>query len=184
MLNTKKAAMEMSVGTIVTIVLLMTVLILGLGLVRNIFSSSSNAINQIDSSVQNQLQQLFSEDGSRMIALYPVEREVKMKQGESGGFGLSIRNVNQEAGVFSYDVTASEIGSGCQLTLAQADGLISLGKMGQNIQLSSGSSLENPILVKFDLSETTPLCTIRYAINVKSDGVPYGSTNYVDLKVE
>ena len=36
----KKAAMEMSVGTIVTIVLLMTVLILGLVLVRTIFSRS------------------------------------------------------------------------------------------------------------------------------------------------
>jgi len=36
-MKSKRAAMEMSVGTIVTIVLLMTVLILGLVLVRSIF---------------------------------------------------------------------------------------------------------------------------------------------------
>ena len=48
MKNHKRAAMEMSVGTIVTIVLLMTVLIMGLVLTRTIFKSSVENINGID----------------------------------------------------------------------------------------------------------------------------------------
>ena len=37
----KKAAMEMSVGTIVTIVLLMSVLVLGIFMIQKIFSGST-----------------------------------------------------------------------------------------------------------------------------------------------
>jgi len=40
-MKTKKGAMEMSIGTIVTIVLLMSILILGIVLVKNIFEKSS-----------------------------------------------------------------------------------------------------------------------------------------------
>ena len=49
----KHAAMEMSVGTIVTIVLLMAVLVLGLVLVRTIFKNSTESIDSIDEQVKN-----------------------------------------------------------------------------------------------------------------------------------
>jgi len=54
----KKGAMEMSVGTIVTIVLLMSVLVLGVFLVQKIFQSSTNVVDQVDQQVQNQINQL------------------------------------------------------------------------------------------------------------------------------
>ena len=47
--------MQMSVGTIVTIVLLMTVLILGLVLTRTIFTSSIENINSIDDSIKEEI---------------------------------------------------------------------------------------------------------------------------------
>ena len=74
-MKTKKAAMEMSVGTIVTIVLLMSVLILGIFLVQKIFSSSTNAIDTIDNEVQNQITQLFSDEGNK-LAVYPTSRDI------------------------------------------------------------------------------------------------------------
>ena len=55
----RKAAMEMSVGTIVTIVLLMSVLILGIFLVQKVFRSGSNAIDSVDDEIQNQIIQSF-----------------------------------------------------------------------------------------------------------------------------
>ena len=55
----RKAAMEMSVGTIVTIVLLMTVLILGLVLVRTIFTGAIENINGIDQAVKSELKNYF-----------------------------------------------------------------------------------------------------------------------------
>ena len=89
--------MEMSVGTIVTIVLLMTVLILGLVMVRTIFKGSIENINAVDQSVKNEINKLFSEDTSRQIVVYPTSRYIVIKKGEDNlGFGFSIRNVGEE----------------------------------------------------------------------------------------
>ena len=57
-MKNKKAAMEMSVGTIVTIVLLMTVLILGLVMIRTIFKGSIENINSVDQSVKNEINKI------------------------------------------------------------------------------------------------------------------------------
>ena len=61
-----KGAMEMSVGTIVTIVLLMSVLVLGLYFVQKIFASGSNAIDSVDSQVQSEINRLFSNGETKL----------------------------------------------------------------------------------------------------------------------
>ena len=55
MIENKKAAMEMSVGTIVTIVLLMSVLVLGLVLITNIFSGATSSVKTIDDKVKSEI---------------------------------------------------------------------------------------------------------------------------------
>lgn len=82
-MKNKKATMEMSVGTIVTIVLLMTVLILGLVMIRTIFKGSIENINGIDTAVKDQINKLFSEDTSRQIVVYPTSRYVTIKKGRT-----------------------------------------------------------------------------------------------------
>lgn len=108
-ITSKKAAMEMSVGTIVTIVLLMTVLILGLILVRTIFKGAVENINGIDQAVKGEINKLFAEDSSRKIVVYPPTRLVKIQKGQQDlGFGFSIRNVEGSASSFSYSISAEE----------------------------------------------------------------------------
>jgi hypothetical protein len=180
----KKAQMEMSVGTIVTIVLLMTVLILGLVLVRSIFRGSIENIDSIDQSVKNEINKLFSEDDGRRVVIYPPTREVSVKKGETGGFGFSIRNLKQSDTSFRYVVSLDS--SSCEITAQQADSLIILGKEGTNINIVSGESMADPILVRFSISEAVPLCSIRYNLDVydlTSGGALYGNTVSVDLKV-
>lgn len=183
-MKSKKAAIEMSVGTIVTIVLLMTTLILGLVLVRNIFSGSIENINAIDQAVKNEINKLFAEDDARKIVVYPPTRQISIKQGDEGGFGFSIRNTNEgEEGSneFSYEVVYVE--SSCDLDSDRAENLITLGKSGENLQIASGNSLDNPILVKFTISDSTPLCNIRYGVNIENGGEAYGNTVTVDVKI-
>lgn len=173
----------MSVGTIVTIVLLITVLILGLVLVRTIFSGSIENINSIDQAVKNEINKLFSEDSSRTIVVYPPTRSISIKEGEQGGFGFSIRNLESQDKTFRYDVLYDS--SSCNINSASAQNLIVLGKTGNNINIASGRVLENPILVRFDISNDVPLCNIRYNIQVKdqTSGTIYGSTVSVDLEI-
>ncbi|MEK6760995.1 MAG: hypothetical protein AABX93_03670 [Nanoarchaeota archaeon] len=179
----KKAAIEMSVGTIVTIVLLMTTLILGLVMVRTIFSGSIENINSIDQAVKSEINKLFAEDDARTVVIYPPTREISIKQGAEGGFGFSIRNTNKGntgSNSFSYSVAFAE--ASCGLTAAQAEELIILGKTG-TYQIASGNSLDNPVLVKFSISDSVPLCDIRYGITIENGGEVYGNTVTVDLKI-
>jgi hypothetical protein len=180
----KTGAMEMSVGTIVTIVLLMTVLILGLVLVRTIFSGATENIGSIDTAVKNEINKLFSEDNTKKIIIYPPTQEISIDKGEEGGFGFSIRNNNQEEGSFSYTVKFVEKDPNCQMTDAQASSLIVLGSKGTNIRIPSGSALDNPILVKFSIPEEASLCNIRYGIDVTEGGKAYLPTVTVDLQIK
>ena len=92
----------MSVGTIVTIVLLMTVLVLGIFLVQKIFFSATNAVESIDTEIQNEIKELFTQEGKK-IAIYPPSRDVKMKKGDDPkGFAFSIKNLDFENWYFIY----------------------------------------------------------------------------------
>jgi len=117
MIKHKKAAMEMSVGTIVTIVLLMSVLVLGIFFVQKIFRTGTNAIDTIDSEVQNQISQLFSEEGKK-VAIYPTSRQITLKKNDDPkGFAFSVRNNDVESADFSYRVyavDASKCGNKCK----------------------------------------------------------------------
>src|SRR3989344_6002665 len=150
----KKAAIEMSVGTIVTIVLLMTTLILGLVLVRNIFSGSVENINSIDQAVKNEINKLFAEDDTRKIVVYPPSREISIKQGDEEIFAFSIRNTNEgNIGSTSFSYSVAFVEASCGLTAAQAEGLIILGKSGTNIEITSGNILPDPIPVRFAIPD-------------------------------
>lgn len=180
----KKGAMEMSMGTIVTIVLLVSVLVMGIFFIQKISKTATNVIDLTDEQLRNEMNKLFSEDTSKKLVVYPATREVSIKKGESGGFGFSIRNTGNAEGSFSYTIDVMEIGQGCQLTQEEAANLIILGKTGTGIQIPSGDVLENPIKIKFTIPDSTPLCNLGYGINVKKDGQTYLPTVSLYLEVK
>lgn len=179
----RSGAMEMSVGTIVTIVLLMSVLVLGIFLIQKIFKTGTSAIDQVDTKIQSEIDRLFA-DEDKSVVIYPKEREITIDQGESGGFAFSILNTEQGDGSFSYTISVGEIGEGCQLSKEQAEKLIVLGKIGENIDLPSGRKLEDAILVKFAIPKTAPLCQIRYLLDVEKNGKQYSPSIGVDLTIK
>ena len=181
-MKNKKAAMEMSVGTIVTIVLLMSVLILGIFLVQKIFRSGSNAIDTIDNEVQNQINKLFTEEGSK-IAIYPTSREVIVKRKDDlKGFAFSVRNLDVESASFSYNVYAKDVSKcGSSFTEERANNYL-INEEG-TFDLGPGDSMATPEIVKFDLGESAPPCTMVYYLEVYQGDTPYaGSSIFVTIK--
>ena len=167
-LKNKKAAMEMSVGTIVTIVLLMSVLILGLFLVRTIFTSSTENINSIDQKVKDEINGLFSEDDKAKAIIYP-SRNIKIEKGSSeSGFGVSIRNVDQDSGEFSYEIVHTD--SSCNIPKQNAENLIVLRRVQSNIFIGGGDIMSEPSLVVFDIPDTANPCLIAYDLNIRKTG--------------
>ena len=179
-----KGAMEMSVGTIVTIVLLMTVLVLGLFFVQKIFSSGNNAIDSVDTQLTSQINQLFS-DGSARIAVYPTSRSITITRGDSTpkGFAFSVYNdAKGQSSSFSYVVNASDV-SNCKdattnqnIMTTQIANSFLLGGQGQ-FTLGPGGSLDLARLVKLDVPTTAPPCTVSYTINLNRDNSAYSSAD-------
>ena len=179
----KRAAIEMSVGTIVTIVLMVSMLVLGLVLIRGIFSAGKSAIIQIDSKTKSQIDQLFKEDDKKMVVPVPTDRKINIKQGTNQeGFGFVLRNVYNTPMDFSYSVGVDPeftIENKCNgLTKIGADGWL-LARDG-TIPLGAGKIQENGELVLFNIPRDAPPCTIPFMVDVKEK-----STNrfYQSLKM-
>ncbi len=179
--KSRKAAIEMSMNTFVTIVLVVIVMVLAIFFVQKIFKSGTTAIDGIDSKIQSEIDKLFADEGKKIV-VYPKEREIKIAQGENGGFGFSLMNKDFDEGTFAYMVKATQIASTCQMTLSQADSLIVLGGSGSGIRLGSGDKLDDAIFVKFQVSESAPLCLLRYQIDVTKNSQTYTSST-VDLEI-
>jgi hypothetical protein len=182
-----KGAMEMSVGTIVTIVLLMSVLVLGLFLVQRVFSSGTSAIDSIDDQVQNEIQKLFSEEG-RTLAVYPSSRDITIKSGDTPkGFAFSIKNKDTEPADYTYEVFAQpsfDFSGKCGSTMTEQRAnsylLLSSGNINN---LGPGEEMELPQLVRFSVPESSPPCTIPYKLEVtKVGGSSQGTDVYVTIK--
>ena len=162
--------MELSVGTLVTIVLLMIVLVLGIFFIQKIFSSGTNAIDQIDTEIQNQIQQLFGANDNVRVAMYPTSKRITIKQGDRDkGFGFFVRNLDSTPASFTYDITATDTSDCPSITEETATGYL-LGESGDTYQR----------LVTFIIPTTAPLCTINYDLVVtRDDGENYGGLNFI-----
>src|SRR3989344_329084 len=94
-LNTKRrGALELSIGTIVIIVLAMSMLILGLVLVRTIFTGAKYNVDQLNKNVEAEINKLFNEQGNKIVFYLP-NRQADIKKGTSFGVAFGIRNTVQ-----------------------------------------------------------------------------------------
>ncbi len=189
-IKNSKGALEMSVGTIVTIVLLMSVLVLGLFFIQKIFNSGSNAITSIDSQVQNEIAKLFSEGGN-VLAIYPNSQDITIKKGDTPrGFAFSIKNRDTSPHSYKYEIFAQEgfdykAQCGPRMTQPKADKYLIL--YTGRLTIPGSATLSNPELVRFNVPESAISCTIPYRLNINYDdkdnqGPFEGATLFVTIK--
>jgi hypothetical protein len=179
----KKGAIELSISTIVVIVLAMTMLIMGLVLVRTIFSGAKYNVEQMNDKVQEQIKILFV--GDEEMVVYLSNQKADIKQGNSWGVAWGVKNLKTgtaDVSKLSYVVSVSDddIRTKCGITKTVAEGWISTGKSESNIPLMPGKIY--PGLVRISAPKNAPLCIIRYRIDTKLDGVDYYSKSF-DVEV-
>lgn len=179
--SSKRAAMEMSVGTMVTIVLLMIVLVLGIFFIQKIFAAGTNAIDTIDSQVQSEIQKLFAQEGKK-LAVYPTSRNVVLRKGDDPkGFAFSVKN-DEGRTAFSFTVTATDV-SNCRGTFTKEIANSYLIGGSGSFNLAEGNTLDLPRLVRFDVPESAPICTIIYNLDIQRDSQPYSTADiFVTIK--
>jgi len=163
----KKGAMEMSMGTMVTIVLAVTLLVLGIFFVKQIFGAGTGAIDAIDAEVQSEIQKLFAEEG-REIAIFPTSRRIELRQGDSGGgFAFSVRNIGAEKATYTFETRAIDASNCPGVSEEDATGWV-MGRTGTVENLASGAMLDAR-LVTFNIPNTAPLCIIEYELTIKRE---------------
>jgi hypothetical protein len=178
----KKGAIELSIGTIVIIVLAMSMLILGMVLVKNIFSGSNENILQMNDKVKDQINKLFVEDKKTIV--YLSNQIAKIEQNEDWGVAFGIKNLQKgtaEAGKFSYEVTVSDpdVRQKCGLGERDIEGWMKTGR-SDSMTLAPGETYYG--IVRFLIPENAPLCTVRFHIDVKLNNQPY-ATDFFDVEV-
>ncbi len=181
-IQNKKGAIELSIGTIVIVVLAMSMLILGLVLIKDIFAGTKYNVDQLNKNVEAEINKLFNEKGGK-IFIYLPKSEVEVKKGTSFGVAFAVKNTAQgesQAGKFTYEAKSSDVQKGCQLTLQQADSYLILGSKG-SFDLLPGADPHQEI-IKIQTPESAPLCEIKYNLAVTKDNQPY-ETSFFILKI-
>lgn len=87
----KKAALEMSIGTIVIIVIAVTMLILGLVLVRTIMCGAMMTSLDLTQKMKDQINKLFQETGNDVVLLYGPAGAISISPGELAGVWFAFK---------------------------------------------------------------------------------------------
>ncbi|MBD3252645.1 hypothetical protein GF386_02850 [Candidatus Pacearchaeota archaeon] len=181
----KRGALELSMGTVVILVLAMSMLILGLILVRTIFSSAGGAVDNIDKGVKDAISKMFA-DSDKKLVVYPSARRIEIEQRTQGlGFAFSTRNLDTEPHDYEYRVEVDpgfDIKRKCGgLSKKEADSwlLIDSG----TLSLAPGSIMEEPELIAFSIPEFAPPCTIPYKVDVWYKPGSPSTTLYISAKI-
>jgi hypothetical protein len=183
-IETKKAAIELSIGTIVIVVLAMTMLILGIVLVRSIFTGAKYNVDQMNDKVRDEINKLFTED--KKLVVYLPNRKAEIEQGDEFGVAFAVQNTGQTQR-FSWDIRSDDeqIRTKCGITELQAEAWISTGKSG-SVEIASGDKYHE--LVRFNIPEAeindVSTCIVRFYIDVKREDKEGYATQSFDVDVQ
>jgi len=180
----KKGAMELSLSTIVTIVLLVIMLGVGIYIITLIRGGATEAIDSINDNVIKAIEDAFV-DEDKTIAIYPTTRTIRIGQGDTGrGFAFSVKNKDIKSHSYTWEVKVDEnydIEEECGIGMADANFWI-VQDTG-SFKLASSQTIELPILVKYDIPESAPNCQIPYLLEINQDDSYYtGAQVYLDIR--
>lgn len=182
----KKGGFEMSITTLVVIVIAVVMLILGLVFVRQIFGTASKSISIVDEQVRGKLQTLFGDTGRNPV-VYSSEVSVKPGDSISIPFAAKIPDDAKTGTTTSNLKYAIVIGAGdCGDTLVQ--GWLTIpSAIGKNQQYSFDSYQPEAAYqdMVIDVPTGTTPCSQRIQVFIfypKTSGTGELS-NYFTLKV-
>ncbi len=178
----RKGAFELSISTVIIIAIGATLLILGLVLVRNIFTGATGTIDLIDRNTKSKINELFNTNDDKVVVYLP-SREAEIQKGKRYSVEFGIKNTERgetNPSDFSYTVSVGEVEQGCRgLSVDMATKFIKTGRSGAAIRISPGSDpIERAIVI--EIPEDAPLCTILYNIEVRKNTQLY-DTEFFNL---
>ena len=156
----KRGALDLSMNTIVVIVIGITILTLGLRWIYGVFGDIEQSRGQISAAMDEQIRELFGESDDP-INLLTASKTIK--QGESFDLGVGIKNTMPERHTFVYTIAADQTPSNVQATTVKS---WFVSGEGQAFPLDSGEI--HPEIVSIDIPKrNAPLGTYRVTIALR-----------------
>ena len=184
-MENKNAAMDMGVGTLVTIVLLMAVLGLGLVLISKVFTGSTDSVDLINDKVMGEINNLFSDSNANVVVKLGADRKAKIKRG-SDDFGIAIGAQLPEGGsVTSRDAMKYTLRLGSEKGDCVSNNAVNEAGFKAMMRQAPGTAYdfdeyESSNLyarIAFDVPKTAIRCSQKILVDVKmKDGTAVGGT--------
>ncbi len=153
MTSKKRGAIELSMTTIIVVIIGITLLTLGLRWVYNIYGDIERQRGQMSEAMEQQIRDMFGESDKPLNLL---TTSISIEQGKSYDLGMAIRNIGSNDNQhFSYDIIIDQIPSNANVNSVKSWFIYSKAK---EFELDSGQ-------VQTDL----------ISINVPKTGAPLGA---------
>lgn len=180
MVMNKRGGMELSMSTIVIIVISIIILIFGIIFGRNIMCSGIRATDQIDTAVKNQLRDLFGSDKIGVSCQGEEGSEVKLAAGKRVSLVCQIKT--EENIRYKLDVSDPEILLGAERTKPMdRNWILKRGWIGY---VSPGTITYAPILY-INVPRDAPKSTVAVDIKVTDmNSNDEGSTHTVVFELQ
>jgi hypothetical protein len=171
-INNKKAAFEMTMGTIVIIVLAVSMLVLGLVLTKKIMCSGMVMTDKIDQAVSSQISGLFG--GQDFGIKCMGDSETPITFGGGGGRQLICVINTLEGGPYTITYKSSESGV---LTGTGNGAIVDLSNVGITVLDSGWSGTVSPgkktvPVVILKIPQKVPLSNLKLVIQVRGPEYP------------
>lgn len=165
----KKAAIELSIGTIIIIVLGVSMLILGMILVRSIMCSAIGLTGDVNTKVTDELNKYFGESQAEVACVGEGTEAIKMPTGKDNIVYCAIHTTEQA----KYEITMTKISTSIpSLTQAQLDKWVTTNSWSGEVA-PGDSSLKKVVRIK--VPSDAPEGDVIVSISITKDGTLIGN---------
>lgn len=177
-ITNKKAAFELSITTMIVIVLAVVMLIMGLILIRNIFGGATESIDTLSEKTRAEINKIFTDENKKIVVFLGQDKTAKIKAGtENFGIAIGAKSVTgskvEDYSDLQYKLMLDDATrENCFNTIGQSQ-TTSLFKQNLdewlNFDAFQGDSAQ--AIVQMGIPEGTTLCTQKVNILVRDRSV-------------
>jgi len=178
-MTNKKAALEMSIGTIVIIVIAVTMLILGIVFVRSIMCTGIVWTEELNEGVMDQIRSLFNEDDYGVKCMGEEYKEIKLGSGGTRRIGCVIRTDEN----IDYSLVVKDI----EVLKGASEATVEKWIIDQNYEgdVTSGGKGDSAVVLVMDLPRDAPATKLKITIEEMKGGDPATKDthiSYIDIE--
>jgi len=170
-LKRKRAAIELSMTTIVVIVLAMTMLALGLTLVKTLFKGAIYTASSLNTQVQSELNKVFQSDTTR-VGIVSEQGQLNPDRGKDQCIWWAV--VADTSDTYNYDFSVSPEKCG-ETTYHLTKATIESWFTGLKGSASYAANDQKQNCLLLSLPKTAPSCVFKLDLKITKAGANYGS---------